>query len=109
MQIYADVLGCRIELAASANASALGSAIAAAVVAGVHPDFPAAQAAMVRPSRATFAPGPRQRKCYDPLFAAYRVLHDDFGGRAQPTRLARLMKDLIALKAASGARKSPSK
>ena len=46
MQIYADVTGCDMQVAGSSQACALGSAIAAAVLAGAHPDFPSAEAAM---------------------------------------------------------------
>ena len=46
MQIYADVTGRAMHVAGSSQSCALGSAIAAAVLAGAHPDFAAAQAAM---------------------------------------------------------------
>ena len=46
MQIYADVTGCTMHVAGSSQACALGAAVAAAVVAGAHPDFPSAQARM---------------------------------------------------------------
>ena len=46
MQIYADVTGRTMHVAASSQTCALGSAISAAVLAGAHPDFAAAQAAM---------------------------------------------------------------
>src|SRR5208337_1349780 len=42
MQIYADVTGCTMLVAGSSQACALGSAIAAAVLAGAHPSFTAA-------------------------------------------------------------------
>ena len=46
MQIYADVTGCAMRVAGSSQTCALGSAISAAVLAGAHPDFAAAEAAM---------------------------------------------------------------
>ena len=39
MQIYADVTGCIMQVAGSSQTCALGSAIAAAVLARAHPDF----------------------------------------------------------------------
>ena len=51
MQIYADVTGCTMLVAGSSQACALGSAIAAAVLAGDHRGFAAAQAAMTRQAR----------------------------------------------------------
>ena len=62
MQIYADVTGCAMLVAGSSQTCALGSAIAAAVLAGAHPDFASraggddvAEAGIVRADRR--APG----------------------------------------------------
>jgi L-ribulokinase len=101
MQIYADVLGCTMERAASKHACALGSAVAAAIVAGVHADFPAAQSAMVRVARVRYRPTARNRKIYDRLFAHYRNLHDAFGREKGGADLSALMKDLLILKSSS--------
>src|ERR1019366_4005765 len=46
MQIYADVLGCEMHVAGSSQACALGAAVSAAVLAGIHPDFATAQRVM---------------------------------------------------------------
>jgi L-ribulokinase len=46
MPIYADVTACTLQVAASSRACALGTAVAASVVAGAHRDFAAAQRAM---------------------------------------------------------------
>jgi FGGY-family pentulose kinase len=48
MQIHADVSGRRITIPEEQQAVTLGSAIAAAVAAGIHPDIAAAASAMVR-------------------------------------------------------------
>ena len=45
MQIYADVTGRAMHVAGSSQSCALGSAIAAAVLAGAHPDFETAEGA----------------------------------------------------------------
>ena len=58
MQIYADVTGCTMQVAGSSQACALGAAISAAVLAGAHPDFPAAQAAMTSLKPVSYAPHP---------------------------------------------------
>jgi L-ribulokinase len=98
LQIYADVLGCPIELAASPQACALGSAIAAAVVAGAHQDFPTAQRAMTHVKDIRYRPNPRNRRIYDRLFAQYRALHDAFGGLTRRADVSRVMKELILLR-----------
>jgi L-ribulokinase len=108
MQIYADVTGCEIRVSRSAQSCALGAAVGAAVVAGVHPDFKTAQAAMTGLKPVSYKPAPAAQATYNKLYALYRVLHDAFGGvaeaasdTAKPAGLGRVMKDLLALKAAA--------
>ncbi|RLV47756.1 ribulokinase [Nocardioides mangrovicus] len=83
MQLYCDVLGLPLSVAASAQAPALGSAIHAAVAAGRYADVPAAAAAMGRVERHAYLPDATRSAGYDDLFALYRELHDHFG-RATP-------------------------
>ena len=78
MQIYADVTR-RPLLIGSAQGPALGSAIHAAVAAGVYPDVPAAAKSMGKVERDVFRPDEARADAYDPLYAAYRELHDYFG------------------------------
>ncbi|MCB9161295.1 MAG: xylulose kinase [Caldilineaceae bacterium] len=63
MQIYADVTGVPLTTTAETEASLLGSAIVAAVGAGVYPDLPAAAAAMVTVDR-TYQPDPARHETY---------------------------------------------
>ena len=99
MQIYADVTGCAMLLANSSQTCALGSAIAAAVIAGAHPDFPAAQRAMTSLRETRYEPDPGRRAVYDRLYRLYRDLHDSFGGLNRAADLSHVMKDLLDLKA----------
>jgi L-ribulokinase len=82
MQLYADVLRRPVSVAASDQAPALGSAIHAAVAAGVHRDVAAAAAAMGRREQGAYRPDQARADAYDALFAEYRTLHDYFSGRA---------------------------
>ena len=99
MQIYADVTGCTMLLANSSQTCALGSAIAAAVIAGAHPDFPAAQQAMTSLRDTRYEPDPARQAVYDRLYRLYRDLHDSFGGLSRAADLSGVMKDLLDLKA----------
>jgi L-ribulokinase len=81
LQIYADVLRRPVSIATSEQAPALGSAIHAAVAAGVHPDVAAAAAAMGRVEHGVYTPDPKRAGAYDEMFAEYRTLHDYFSGR----------------------------
>ena len=78
-QIYADVLGKPVRLAGSAQAPALGSAIYAAVAAGLYPDIHAAAGRMghIRPE--AILPIPANQAIYDRLYDDYRRLYDYFG------------------------------
>ena len=58
MQIVADVLNVPIRVASSDQTCALGSAMAASVVAGVHGDIPAAQKAMGSGFEKEYQPDP---------------------------------------------------
>ncbi len=98
MQIYADVTGREMQVAASAQACALGAAIAAAVVAGAWPDYPSAQAAMTRVKDRAYAPDPRRHAVYGELFALYRQVHDAFGGVNRAADLGGVMKRLLEIK-----------
>jgi len=100
MQIYADVTGCTMLVTTSNQACALGSAVAAAVLAGAHPDFPTAQKKMTRLEKKQYRPIAKNRKTYDELYTLYRQLHDAFGGVHATASVQRLMKDLLAIKQA---------
>jgi len=98
MQIYADVTGCVMQVAGSSQTCALGSAIAAAVLAGAHPDFAAAEAAMTSLRPESYQPVAENRAVYDELYALYRELHDSFGGLTKSADLSHVMKGLLDIK-----------
>jgi L-ribulokinase len=83
MQIYADVTKREISVAASPQTPALGSAMFAAVAAGVAAggydriEDAAARMAQLRDER--YVPDPARSAVYDELYAEYRILHDTFG------------------------------
>jgi L-ribulokinase len=104
MQIYADVTGLELKVAASRQTPALGSAMFGAVAAGKAAGgydsiFEAAQK-MARLKRETFRPQPAAQKVYDQLYAEYLTLHDYFGRGAND-----VMKRLKHIKATARRRK----
>ncbi len=103
MQIYADVTGCVMEVAGSSQTCALGSAIAASVLAGAHPDFAGAETAMTSLKPELFEPIAENRAVYDQLYALYRELHDSFGGLTKSADLSHVMKSLLDIKYAQRA------
>jgi L-ribulokinase len=102
MQIYADVLGCTMQVSGSSQACALGSAISAAVLAGPkaggHKSFKSAQRAMTSVKETSYQPVKESRLVYDRLYTLYRQVHDSFGGRNKSADLGRVMKDLLDIK-----------
>jgi L-ribulokinase len=74
MQIVSDVLNMPIKVASSDQTCALGSAMAASVVAGIHKDIPAAQKAMGGGFEKEYRPNPARAKKYEELFLKYKKL-----------------------------------
>ena len=99
MQIYADITGRPMKVSRSAQTCALGSAIAAAVVAGAHKDFATAQKAMTGLKAKVYTPNAKNHSTYKQLYAVYKELHDAFGTTSWNGNLSGVMKKLIALRA----------
>jgi L-ribulokinase len=97
MQIYADVLDKPMLISRSAQTCALGSAVAAAVVAGAYPSFTAAQSKMTGLKPEAYHPQPKAVVTYNRLYALYKALHDAFGTSATLS-LSHVMKELIAIR-----------
>jgi L-ribulokinase len=97
MQIYADIVGLPVRVAASTQAVALGAAIFGAVAAGREAGgFLTVDEAidrMTRPPVGTFKPDRAAAAVYNKLFELYRRCHDYFG-REQ----AELMIELKSLR-----------
>lgn len=100
MQIYADATDREMRVARSAQACALGSAIAAAVVAGAHADFATAQKAMAGWKDVVYRPRRAEKAAYNKLYKLYMKLYDNLGG-VRNVNLGKVMKDLLAIKEAA--------
>lgn len=74
MQIVCDVLNMPIKVAKSDQTCALGSAMAASVVAGIHRDITAAQKAMGGGFEKEYKPNPVRAQKYNKLFMKYKKL-----------------------------------
>jgi L-ribulokinase len=81
MQISADVLNRPIKVAAAEQAVALGSAMAAATVAGLYPSMADAQKAMGSGFEQTYQPFPANAATYESLYKRYCQL----GSLLEPT------------------------
>ena len=98
MQIYADVTGRPMKVSRSAQTCALGSAIAAAVVAGAHKNYVTAQKKMTGLKTKIYKPNPKAHEIYRELYPLYRTLHDAFGTQEWSGNLFGVMKKLIEIR-----------
>jgi L-ribulokinase len=98
MQIYADVTGRPMKVSRSAQTCALGSAIAAAVVAGAYKNFAAAQKAMTGLKPTVFKPNAKAHATYKQIYALYKQMHDAFGTTKWNGNLYGVMKGLIEIR-----------
>ncbi len=90
MQIYADVLGIPIRVLSTPLAPSLGSAIYAAVGAGIYPTIYDAAEKMKSPVDRVYTPSLASGEIYDKLYREYIILHDYFG-RGENDVMKRLM------------------
>jgi L-ribulokinase len=74
MQIVADILNMPIKVAGHDQTCALGSAMAASVMSGIHSDFESAQKAMGGGFEKVYEPDPVRAEKYDLLFRKYKKL-----------------------------------
>jgi L-ribulokinase len=102
MQIYADATGREMKISRSAQSCALGSCVAAAVVAGRasggHDSFADAQAAMCGIKDVTYKPIAENAKIYQQIYVLYKQLHDAFGTQEFSGKMANVMKELLTIK-----------
>jgi L-ribulokinase len=98
MQIYADITGRPMKISRSAQTCALGSAIAAAVIAGAHKDFASAQKKMTGLKPKVYKPNAKAHATYQELYTLYKELHDAFGSQNWNGNLFGVMKKLIEIR-----------
>ncbi len=103
MQIYADVTGREVKIAASRQTPALGSAMFGALAAGKqnggYDSIVEASRAMAHLREVSYSPIPENKATYERLYREYLTLHDYFGRGGND-----VMKRLKALKAETFAR-----
>jgi len=102
MQIYADVTGRPMKVSRSGQTSALGAAMAGAVVAGKraggYAGYRGAQKAMSGLKAKVFQPSAEAHGVYAELYALYKQLHDGFGTEEWQGTMHNVMKELLAIR-----------
>lgn len=79
MQIYADVTNRKIQLSASPQAPALGSAIFGALAGGYYKNISQAANALGRVRDKLYIPNKDNVAIYEKLYTEYSLIHDYFG------------------------------
>ncbi|MGY8641654.1 MAG: ribulokinase [Verrucomicrobiales bacterium] len=97
MQIYADVIGKPLKVAASDQTCALGSAIFGASTSGKI-TIEEAQATCCKMRERIYEPIPENQAVYAELYTIYRTLHDAFGTAEWSGQINHVMKDLIDIR-----------
>jgi L-ribulokinase len=93
LQIYADVTGRPIQVAASEQTCALGAAMHGAVAAGVFPDIRDAARCMVRPGNQAYRPNMANTSVYQRLYGEYIRMHDAMGRAPEsPMKILRRLR-----------------
>lgn len=97
MQIYADILGRPLQVAASEQTCALGAALFGAVCGGSF-SLGQVQHNCCRMRDLEYRPIPENELVYREIYALYRTLHDAFGVAGWQGRLSHVMKDLLTIR-----------
>lgn len=97
MQIYADVTGLPIWIAASEQTCALGAAMYGALAAGCFNSIQEASAAMARCEDNHYIPSDKNHLRYQSLYRMYKELHDYFGN--PPASILKSLKSWRRLEA----------
>ena len=97
MQIYADILGRPLKVAASDQTCAVGAALFGAAASG-RVSLSEAQSACCHVRDRVYEPIPENQAVYAELYALYREMHDAMGTDAWSGKLNHVMKEITAIR-----------
>ena len=97
MQIYADILGRPLKVAASDQTCALGSAIFGVACSGAV-TISEVQEKCCKMRDRVFFPIADNQSVYGEIYPFYKTIHDAFGTSEWSGSLAGIMKELIAIR-----------
>lgn len=97
MQIYADVIGLPMKVAASEQTCALGAALFGAAASGTT-TLSETQRTSCKMQDRVYTPNPENHQRYARIYQLYRELHDAFGTAQWHGKMDHVMKDLIAIR-----------
>lgn len=102
MQIYADILGRPMEVAASGQTVAMGAAIIGGFIARKGKEgfenIEAIQSRVCKVKETIYIPDEKEHETYSQIYKLYKTLHDAFGVKGYSESLFDVMKTLIKIK-----------
>ncbi|MBN1446152.1 MAG: ribulokinase [Candidatus Omnitrophica bacterium] len=102
MQIYSDITGRAIKIAASGQTCAVGAAVFGAMAAGKEKggfkDAAEARKKICRFKKVVYKPDKKSKKTYDRIYRLYKDVHDVFGVSNINKNLYDVMKELLRIK-----------
>ncbi len=102
MQIYSDITGRVLKIAASQQTCAVGAAVFGAIAAGKQrggfADVLDAQKKVCRFKKIVYRPDKNNKKVYDKIYRLYKGIHDAFGTKSANKNLYYVMKELLKIK-----------
>ncbi len=101
MQIYADITGRTLKIAASGQTCAVGAAVFGAIAAGKDKggfkDVAEARRKICRFKKVVYRTEKKNKTVYDRIYRLYREVHDSFGVKAVNKNLYHVMKGLLKI------------
>ncbi len=101
MQIYADITGRELKIAASSQTCAVGAAIFGAIAGREKSGISTVeelQEKVCKFKNTVYTPGQKNKRIYDKIYLLYKSLHDAFGTSTYNKNLYNVMKDLLKIK-----------
>lgn len=101
MQIYSDITGMPLKIAASVQTCAVGAAVFGAIAAGKEKggfkDAFEARKKICRFKKIVYKPNKKNKGVYDRIYRLYKDVHDVFGVREVNKNLYHVMKELLKI------------
>jgi len=101
MQIYADITGRALKIAASGQTCAVGAAVFGAIAAGKEKDgfkdVDEARSKICRFKKVVYKPDRKNKGIYDRIYRLYKDVHDVFGIKTANKNLHHVMKELLRI------------
>ena len=98
MQIYSDITGRELKIAASSQTCAVGAAMFGAVASEYFQNVEEAQERICKFKEISYKPNLQNKKIYDKIYYLYKDVYNAFGTKNYKESLFHVMKQLLEIK-----------